>query len=66
MTTIPVEICIMSRNKFKRHYLNKKKRFEDFLLYFWNVHEMKNVLNQKMSILASLFPKLLNPKEVVT
>ena len=27
-------------NKFKRHYLNNKRLFEDFLLHFWNVHEI--------------------------
>ena len=46
--------------------LSKKKHFSDFLLHFWNVHEMHNILNKKMSILALFFPRLSNPKVGVT
>ena len=42
------------------------RRFEDFLLYFWNGHEIENILKQKKSILAKLLPKLLHPKEMFT
>ena len=42
----------ISRNKFKRHYLINKSLFVDFLLHFWNVHEIQNILKKKMSILA--------------
>ena len=45
-------MCTISRNKFKRHYLKNKKHFLDFLLDFWNVHEIQNILKKKMSILA--------------
>ena len=45
-------MCTISRNKFKRHYLKNKRRFVDFLLDFWNVHEIYNILKKKMSILA--------------
>ena len=30
----------------------KKKNFYYFLLHFWNVHEIWNILKKKMSILA--------------
>ena len=30
----------------------KRKTFFDFLLHFWNVHEIENILKKKMSILA--------------
>ena len=59
-------MCTISRNKFKRHYLKNKKHFLDFLLNFWNVHEIQNILEKKMSILAQLFQKLWTAKEVVT
>ena len=59
-------MCTISRNKFKRHYLKNKRLFVDFLLHFWNVHEIKNILKQKMSILAQLFQKWWTAKEVVT
>ena len=44
-------MCTISRNKFKRHYLKNKKIFLDFLLHFWNVHEIQNILEKNMSIL---------------
>ena len=45
-------MCTISRNKFKRHYLNNERLFVDFLLHFWNVHQIYNILKKKMSILA--------------
>ena len=42
----------ISRNKFKRHYLKNKRLFVNFLLHFWNVHAIYNILKKKMSILA--------------
>ena len=38
MTSIPVAICRINLNNFKRHYLKKKNFFQNFLLHFWNVH----------------------------
>ena len=51
MTSIPVVICRFSNNKFKRLYLKKRKIFFDFLLHFWNVHEIEDILKEKKSIL---------------
>ena len=45
-------MCTISRNKFKRHYLKNKRLFVDFLLHFWNMHTIYNILKKKMSILA--------------
>ena len=45
-------MCTISRKKFKRHYVKNKRLFGDFLLDFWNVHEIYNILKKKMSILA--------------
>ena len=45
-------MCVISRNKFKRHCLKNKIFFVDFLLDFWNVHASLNILIKKMSILA--------------
>ena len=38
MTSIPVAMCTISLNKFKRHYLKNKRLFVDFLLILQNVH----------------------------
>ena len=45
-------MCTISRNKFKRYYVKNKRLFVDFLLDFWNVHEINNILQKKTSILA--------------
>ena len=45
-------MCTISRNKFKRTYIKNKTFFLDFLLHFRNVHEIQNILEKKMSILA--------------
>ena len=59
-------MCTISHNKYKPHYLKNEKLFVDFLLHFWNVHAIWNILKKKMSILALLFQKLWTAKEVVT
>ena len=52
MTSIPVAICRCSDNKFTRFYLKKESLFVDFWLYFWNVHEIENILRKQKGILA--------------
>ena len=52
MTSILLAICQFSGNKFKRLYLKKERPFVDFLLHFWNVHEIENILKKKKSILT--------------
>ena len=52
MTSIPVAIFRFSGKEFKRLYLKKERPFVNFLLHFWNVHEILNILKKKKSILA--------------
>ena len=52
MTSIPVAICRFSDNNFKRLYIKKEWIYVDFLLHFWNVHGIENILKKKKSILA--------------
>ena len=40
MKSIPIAIRRIWRKNFKRHYVEKEKLFVDFILYFWNMHEM--------------------------
>ena len=40
MTSIPVAIGRIYGYNFKCHYLTNKRLFLDFLLHFWNVHEI--------------------------
>ena len=51
-TSIPVAICRISSNNFKRSYLRNEKLFLDFLLHFWNIHQVLNTLIKKMGLLA--------------
>ena len=52
--------------QFQTLLSQKRKTFFDFLLHFWHVHEIENILKKKKSILAQLLPKLLHPKEMFT
>ena len=52
MTSIPAGICTIFRNNFKRYYLKNGRLFLDFLLHFWNVHEIYKILKKNMSLLA--------------
>ena len=66
MTSIRAAICRIFSNNFKRFYPKNGRLFLDFLLHFWNVYEIWNILKKRMSVLAWLFPKVLLPKEVAT
>ena len=52
MTGIQIAICTISDNKFKRLDLKKERLFLDFLLNFWNVHEISTILKKKKSKLS--------------
>ena len=66
MSSIPAGLCRILRNNFKRFYLKNGRLFRDFLLIFWNVREIYNILKKRMRVLALLFPKLLFRKDVAT
>ena len=50
-----VRIC---NSQFKSSYLNNKKLFLNFLLHFWILHQILNILREKMNVIANGFPKL--------
>ena len=66
MTSILAAICRIFGNNFKRYYLKNGRHFLFLLLHFWNVHEIYNILEKRMSVLAKLFLNLLFRKEVAT
>ena len=47
-------------------YLKNKRFFLQFLLLLSNIHQIYNLSKKKVSLLVSVFPKLLTQKEVVT
>ena len=52
--------------QFKRNYVRNQKRFVTFLLCFWNLHKIWNILKKKMSLIDYVFANLWTPKDVVT
>ena len=54
------------QQQLELHYLKNKSFFLQFLLLFSNLHQIYNLSKKKVSLLGSVFPKLLNQKEVVT
>ena len=53
------------RNQFKCSYVENKKVLLNFLLYFWNLHQILNILKQKMTLIVYVFPKLQTAKDLV-
>ena len=56
-TLTPEEKCSRRNMQIFWHHLQtslsqKRKTFFDFLLHFWNEHEIYNILKKKKSILA--------------
>ena len=46
-------------------YLKIEKHFFSFLFNFWNLHQILNILGKKMMVIANVFPKLQNVKNLV-
>ena len=62
MTSIPAAICRISRNNFKRHYLRNKRLFLDFLLHFWNVHEIWSIFKKKDEYPSLIISEIIDAK----
>ena len=65
MTSIPVAICRFSDNNFKRLYLKKERLFIDFLLHFWNVHEIYNIVKKKEEYPSIIITEIIASERVV-
>ena len=48
--------------QFKCNYLENEKTFLNFLFHFWILHQIFKTLEEKMIIIANVFPKLQNVK----
>ena len=66
MACIPVAISRIWPKNFKRLYIKNKRLSTEFLLHIWKLEEVQTILLKKMSLLASVFMKLLMAKNVVT
>ena len=67
MTSIPVEIWWICSNNFKRHYRKNKRIFLcNFYCFYQTYIKFRTFWSKNVSLIVSVFPKVLTPKEVVT
>ena len=60
----PVEDCENLPLSIQMQLSEIQKNFSDFFLHFWNLHQMLNILKEKMILIANVFPKLHTVKNV--
>ena len=65
MPSILLNITRICGSQFKCNYLKKENLFLNFLFNFSNLHQISNILKEKMMVLANVFPKLLTVKILV-
>ena len=58
MRTIPFEILVICCSLFKCNYLKNEKVFVIFFFTLWNLHQILNIFDQKMIVIANLFNML--------
>ena len=57
-----VRIC---SSLFKCNYLENKKLFLHFVFHLWSLHQIFNIFEKKMIVIAKVFPKLQTVKDLV-
>ena len=58
MKSILFLIGTIQEYQFRCNYLRSKKIFVNFMLHFWNVDEILNILTENMTLTAFAFPKV--------
>ena len=58
MASILFKVVRTCNSQFKCNYLKNKKLFLTFLFNFLNLHQILNILKEKMIVIANVFPKL--------
>ena len=66
MASIPFKVVRICNSQFKCNYLKNEKLFLNFLLHFWNLHQILNILKKKMIFIANVCPILQTVKNFVT
>ena len=65
MTRIVFKIERICNSQFKCYYLKNEKLFLNLLFHFCKLHEILNILKEKMLIIANVFPTLQTVKILV-
>ena len=60
MTSGAAAICRIYSNNFKRHSLTNKRHFPDFLLHFWNVHQILEHFQKKDEYPSLIISKIID------
>ena len=58
MASILFKVVRICHSHLKCDYLENEKCFLNFLLRFWILHQILNILNEKMIVIANVFPKI--------
>ena len=58
MPSILFKTARICNSQFKCYYLKNQKNFQHFLLHFWNLHQILNLLKKRTIVIANVFPKL--------
>ena len=66
LASILFNIATICNSQFKCNYLKNEKHFLNFLLHFWNLHQILNILKKKMIFIANVCPILQTVKNFVT
>ena len=66
MAGILFNIARICNSQLKCKYLKNEKLFLHFFFHGWNLHQVLNILNKKMMVMANVFPKLQTVKNFVT
>ena len=54
----PVQGCENLHLPIQAHLSEKHKSFSEFWFHFWILHQILNILKEKMIVIANVFPKL--------
>ena len=65
MTSILLGIVRICSSLLKCNYLKNKKLFLRFLFDLRNLHQIFNIFEKKMIVIANVFPRLLSVKDLV-
>ena len=65
MTNILFKIAKICNSQFKSNYLKNEKPFLNFSMHFWNLHQILNILKEKILVRANVFVKLQTVKNLV-
>ena len=61
----PVQGCENLHLPIQAHLSEKHKSFSEFWFHFWILHQILNILKEKMIVIANVFPKLQTVKILV-